>query len=139
MDYFPNPLAVFVAGLVPMIVGIIWYGPLFGQKWMDLSDKTEEQLRAESNPMKQYGLTFVAGLLAAFVLAHGIQAYADAYGATGWAYGMQGAFWVWLGYVVWVTWQQVAFDDKPVVLWLINVFYNLAALLGMGAILGVWR
>jgi hypothetical protein len=106
---------------------------------MDLSGKTEEQIRAEMNPLRQYGLTFIAGLLAAFLLAHGLQAYADAYGTDGWAYGMQGAFWVWLGYVVWVTWQQVAFDGKHVVLWLINVTYNLAALLGMGAILGVWR
>jgi len=139
MDYAPDLLAVLVASLVPMFVGALWYGPVFGKLWMELVGKTEEELKAQFNPVKSYGVTFVVGFIAAYTLAHVLNAWDVAFGATGWAYGMQGAFWCWIGFVVWVTWQQVAFEDKPVKLWILNIMYNLATLLGMGAILGVWR
>ena len=29
-----NYLAIVVAGIVPMIVGALWYGPIFGKRWL---------------------------------------------------------------------------------------------------------
>ena len=133
----PNLLAVLVAGLVPMIVGSLWYGPLFGKKWMEMVGKTEEEIRANSNPLKQYGVMFVLGLLASYVIAHNMTAYADAYGATGWLAGLQAGFWLWLGLILWHGWQAVAFEDKPLGLYALNMGYNLVALVGMAVVLGL--
>ena len=36
-----NYLAVLIAGIVPMIVGAIWYGPLFGKRWLGYMETTE--------------------------------------------------------------------------------------------------
>ena len=46
-----NYLAVLVAGFIPMILGSIWYGPLFGKKWIELMGLTEEELKANFNPI----------------------------------------------------------------------------------------
>lgn len=134
-----NYLAVFVAGIIPMIVGMIWYGPLFGQKWMELIDKNEEELKAGFNPMKSYGVTFLFSILMAFVLVHILNAWSDAYGVAGAMIGIQGAFWMWLGFVVTVSWQNVAFSGQNAMVWVLNILYNLVSLIGMGILLGAWR
>ena len=58
---------------------------------------------------------------------------------TGWAAGMQGAFWYWLGFVVTIGYQSMAWEGKKLGLFAMNMAYNLVVLLGMGTILGVWR
>ncbi|NNF03057.1 MAG: DUF1761 domain-containing protein [Rhodothermales bacterium] len=135
----PNLLAVLVAAFIPMVVGSLWYGPLFGKQWMRMVDKTEEELKEGFNPMKSYGVTFVMALLMAYVLAHILIAWEDAYGLVGLWAGIQGAFWIWLGFVLTIGWQAVAFEDKKLGLYWLNMLYNLVTLLAMGALLGVWR
>ena len=139
MDYVPNFLAVLVAGLVPMITGSIWYGPLFGKKWMELVEKTEEELKANFNPTKSYVVSFVMALLMAYVFAHVIEAFYQAYAVNGIWHGMQGAFWMWLGFVLTIGYQQVAWNSEKLSLFFLSQAYNLITLLIMGAILGVWR
>jgi len=106
---------------------------------MELIGKSEEELKASFNPMKSYGVTFVFALVMAFVLAHVLNAFGDAYGQTGALAGIEGGFWVWLGFVVTVSWQQVAFSGQNTMLWVLNVLYNLVALICMGALLGSWN
>jgi hypothetical protein len=135
----PNLLAVLVAGLIPMVVGSLWYGPLFGRQWMRMVGKTEDELKQQFNPLKSYGVTFLMALIMSYVLAHILIAWEEAYGLSGLWAGMQGGFWVWLGFVLTVGWQNVAFEDKPTGLYWLNMLYNLVTLLAMGAVLGVWR
>lgn len=135
----PNLWAVLVAALIPMIVGSIWYGPLFGKMWMRMVDQTEEELKENFNPMKSYGVTFVMALIMAYVLVHILIAWEEAYGLAGVWVGMQGAFWVWLGFVLTIGWQAVAFEDKKLGVYWLNMLYNLVTLLAMGALLGAWR
>ncbi|MDA1028382.1 MAG: DUF1761 domain-containing protein [Bacteroidetes bacterium] len=139
MDAPVNYLAILVAGLIPMILGSIWYGPLFGKKWMELEGKTEEELKAGFNPLKSYGVTFLFALLMAYVQLHVLDAFFFKNGLTGAMAGVQGGFWIWLGFVVTIGWQQVAFSGQNIVLWLINSLYNLTALIAMGAVLSVWK
>ena len=101
--------------------------------------KTEEELRAAFNPAKSYGVTFVFALILAYIMAHVLGAWHDAYQVTGAMTGIQGAFWMWLGFVVTVSWQQVAFSDQKVSLWILNILYNLVSLMAMGALLGSWN
>ena len=39
-----NFLAVIVAAFSAFFVGWIWYGPLFGKKWMELNGFTKENM-----------------------------------------------------------------------------------------------
>ena len=84
-----NLLAVLVAGIVPMIVGFLWYGPLFGKRWLALMETTAEEIQKDFNPVKTVHLALMA--LIAFVLPVFYQA---------WAYEGRkaGLFWLSLGF-----------------------------------------
>ena len=64
-----NLLAVLVAGIVPMIVGFLWYGQLFGKRWLELMETTAEEIRKNFNPWKTHGASFLLALVTAFILA----------------------------------------------------------------------
>ncbi|MFM2387019.1 MAG: hypothetical protein RL660_1776 [Bacteroidota bacterium] len=62
-------LSLFVAALVPLIIGAIWYNPkVLGALWMRESGLSEEQLRGGSNLIRIYGLTYLFSVLLAFLL-----------------------------------------------------------------------
>jgi hypothetical protein len=62
-----NYLVFFLAALVPLIIGFVWYGPLFGTAWMKEIGFTKEAL-AKSNMTKTVLLTYLFSLFVAFFL-----------------------------------------------------------------------
>lgn len=72
MDIFLRHFSLYIipiAGLVPLLVGAMWYSPaLFGKVWMRVSGVTEEQVQA-GGMMKIFALTYIFGVLAAYMLA----------------------------------------------------------------------
>lgn len=63
-----NWIAVLVSGLVPLIVGSIWYNPkVFGTAWMAASGMTEEKAEG-SNMLLIFGLSFLFSLFIAVFL-----------------------------------------------------------------------
>jgi Protein of unknown function (DUF1761) len=66
MDY--HIWVFFVAALVPLVIGSIWYNPkVFGTAWLKSSGLTEEQA-ASGNMAVIFGLTYVFGLFLATML-----------------------------------------------------------------------
>ena len=138
-----NYLAVFVAAVAAMILGYLWYGPLFGKEWAKLMGWSPEHMekmksQGKNKMMRSYGLMFAGSLLMAFVLSHSIvfaTTYMHRSGAVG---GLEAGWWSWLGFIVPATIGIVLWDGKPWKLWFINAGYFLVDLLLMGVILGVW-
>ena len=63
-----NFLAVVVAALVPIFVGMIWYNPkVFGNTWMKESGMTEEKTR-QANMLKIFGLCLVYSFMLAVMM-----------------------------------------------------------------------
>lgn len=62
-----NFLAILVAALSTLLVGFVWYGPLFGKVWMTENGFTEEELK-KGNMLKIFGLTFVFSLMFAMLM-----------------------------------------------------------------------
>ena len=60
-------LATLVATVLGFVLGALWYGPLFGKRWMAAVGMTPEDLRRDFSPAKTYGATFVLGLIASYV------------------------------------------------------------------------
>jgi len=61
----PNFVYLLAVGLIPLIVGSIWYNPkVFGTAWMRVSGKTEKEL-AGGNMAVIFGLTYLLGVLLA--------------------------------------------------------------------------
>jgi hypothetical protein len=137
-----NYLAVLVAAISTMVVGFLWYGPLFGKQWsllMGWGEMTPEKLAEKQKAARPaYAITFIGALLMAYALAHALifgMAYTQIDGLAG---GLVGAFWYWLGFIVPVTVGTVLWDGKPWRLWFINVGYYFVVMMVMGAILGLW-
>lgn len=136
-----NHLAVLVAAVASMVLGALWYGPIFGKTWVTLSGFTKEKMaEAQAKGMgKSYAVTFVGSLLMSYVLAHAI-IFAGAYfKMEGVGAGLMSGFWNWLGFIAPVTAGAVLWEGKPWRLWFLNNAFNLLSLLIMGVILALWR
>ncbi len=131
-----NLLAVLVAGIVPMIVGMLWYGPLFGKRWMALMETTPEEIQEGFNPLKTYVISFLLSLVTAFILA---QLIADiAPGTASPMVGVHVGLMALVAFVLPVAHQGVTFEGrKPGLAWL-NVGYNGVSLIGQAVVIALW-
>jgi len=135
-----NYWAVLVAAVVNMVVGFMWFGPLFGKTWIKLAGLNYEHLAegAKSGMGKKYFIAFVGSFLIALMLDHAI-IFSGAYlGIAGVLSGVNAGFWNWLGFFVPVTASAYLWEGKPFKLWLLNATYYLVVLVIMGAILASW-
>ncbi len=136
-----NYLAVTAAAIANMVIGFVWYGPLFGKTWMKLSGITAEKAdSAKASGMgKTYLLAFAGSLVMSNVLAHAL-VFASAYFETsGIPAGLMSGFWNWLGFIAPVTLGAVLWERKSWTLWVLMNGYYLVTLLVMGTILAAWR
>ena len=136
-----NYLAVIGAAIAQMVLGFLWYGPLFGKPWMALMGITPEKMDAmkQKSMGKTYAIMTVGALLMSFVLAHALvfaSSYLKAEGVTA---GLAAGFWNWLGFIAPVTIGSVLWEGKPWKLWVLNAGYYLIGLCLMGIILAVWQ
>ena len=146
MDVPINYLAILACGVVSMVLGFLWLGPLFGKLWMSLSGMPADAMeRAKNDPaMKRkmyqgYGIQFVASLVMAYVLAHMLTVIAAFdFGPSGLEAGISAGFWSWLGFVAPPTLGMVLWEGKPWKLWVLINAYWLILLLIMGSILAFW-
>ena len=60
-------VATLVATMLGFVLGALWYGPLFGRRWMTAVGMTAEEIQKDFNPAIIYGATFVLGLIASYV------------------------------------------------------------------------
>ncbi len=128
-----NYLAVIVCAAVYWLLGGIGFGLIFGKQWMKLENITEAQAKG-MNPTVPYIVSFLTGLLIAFVLAQ-LCAWRNATTA---ARGASLGVLLWLGIVAPVTYTTNMYEMRPTNLFLINEGYVLVGFLVMGAILGAW-
>lgn len=135
-----NYLAVIVSTILSMILGFLWYGPLFGKPWMTLMGITKESMSGNQKGMgKTYALMALGSLITVFVLAH-VVVFASAYTNTvGWMAGVSAAFWSWIGFVAPISMGTVLWEGKPWKLWLINSSYYLVSFIISGTILALWK
>jgi hypothetical protein len=133
-----NLLAVLAAAVASMIIGSIWYGPLFGKQFNAIMgfDKmsTQQQAEMKKGMAKMYFTQLVASLVMFYVLAMLMYRLGEMT-VQG---GLMVAFWVWLGFVVPTKLGDAIWGGKMSLFW-IGIGNMLATLLAVGAILGAWR
>ena len=132
-----NYWAVLVAAVSNMIIGSIWYGPLFGKLWMKhMGHSAEKMNELKKRSMgKLYFVAFIGSFVMAYVLAH----FAAVWGVGDVMGAVQLAFWIWLGFVATVVLSSVLWEGKSVTLYILNIAYYLVVLKVMAIILVVWK
>lgn len=135
-----NYLAVLVSGIISMILGSLWYGPIFGKPWMKLMGiGKKEMAKAKKEGMKRmwksYLTAFIAAIIVAFILAH-VVVYVN---AGTFMEGIGVGVWMWLGFIATVSLGSILWEGKSAKLYWINTLYWLVNLAIMGGILAVWN
>ena len=136
IDYW----AVFGAVVVAVILGVLWYGPLFGKQWMRTvgisHDQMEEAKRRGMQGMWRTYLAMVIGtFVMAYVLAHVIAAFGESLGESVGGTGVTAGIWMWIGFVAPVTLGSVLWENRPWKYWFIVSGYYLVSLVLMGIII----
>lgn len=131
-----NWLAVLLAGLSNMVVGMIWYSKsVFGTMWMKWVGLDEK--KAAKGSAKAIAIAVVASILTAFVLAH-VSALSKAFfGVTPLEASLTTAFWLWLGISATTVVIHDSFEQRPMKLTLLTISNQLVMLLVMGLIIGL--
>src|SRR3989338_7563779 len=90
--------SVFVAAIVGMATGALWYSPLiFGNLWIKLSGIKRSTLNKEKKKGtgRKFLIAFISALITAFILARfAVYMTAQTLGDA-----LQLAFWLWLGFI----------------------------------------
>lgn len=125
-----NWIAVIAAAVSAFVLGGLWYGPLFGKKWMALVGLSEEQARSGS-PAMIFGGAFVLSLVAAFVFAMflGPKPGIEFATAAGFAAGL-----CWVAATFGINY---LFARKPLALWLIDGGYATLQFTLYGLLIGL--
>lgn len=135
-----NWLAVVAASLVGFAIGFIWYGPLFGKKWMSLVGMTEEDAQ-NGNMAKVFGVTFIFQFIMAYCLAMFFYGSGDPEAAemitagTGSFYGFLTGF----GWVATALGVNALYEQKSWSYIFINGGFWIVVFTLMGLILGAWK
>lgn len=133
-----NYLAVLVAGIVPMIVGFLWYSQvLFANQWMKALGKSKEQVQKEAKEKGpwMYIWTFFAALLTVWVLAI-VMKTLDVKTVSE---GLQTGLLVWFGFVMTTQIPEAVFNGTKKDVVMIYVGYQLVCFLINGALLAWWK
>ena len=92
-----NYLAIIVCAVLAMVVGALWYGPLFGKKWMTIvkADPNDIATRAKmkKNAGPLYFIQFILVLFQIWILAYYIQGWKD-------ASGLENSLWIWAAFIM---------------------------------------
>ena len=129
--------AILASGAASMIVGFIWYGPLFGKSWGRYSGWTEEKVKTV--PAKSMALTYGLTLMAAVVSSLALTVLSRSLGASTAMDGLLIGLLAGVGLVAMALATNFLFERRPLGFWLIVSGYEIVYLAAAGVIVTVWR
>ncbi len=136
-----NYLTVVASAVIALVIGGVWYGPLFGKKWMEAigaANCTEEQKKEAMKGMwKLYVLQFLLVLFQMYVLFWYVGTLSEI------STTIHTAFSLWVAFVM-PTIAGVAIwsGESKKIAWnkfLIQAGYQLIVFLITGYIMGIWK
>jgi len=138
MEVDVNYLAVFLAAVSSMVIGSIWYLPkVFGTYWMKLAKVKMNQEMTTAQMVGMYGLTFLASLIMAYVLAHVTFLNNKFFGGSFLSSALSTAFWVWLGFIAFRFKVHDMFEGRPAGLTRLTIANELITIMVMAMIIGL--
>ena len=135
-----NYWAVLVCGIASMILGMVWYGALFGKKWMEIIGVDPNNKEVQKDMGKGTGflylISFLLALFQAYVLAHFIASWQD-------GSGIETSLWVWAAFIIpTLAGASMWNNERAGKAWsrfLIQSGYQLVLFIVFGLILNYWR
>lgn len=142
-DIHLNAAAIAASVVASFAIGGVWYGPLFGKTWanaMGFGDMKPTGAEIAKGSI----INIIGTILIAFVLAHDVTVWRPSSWNLGpdaapHVYGFFAGFFIWLGFVVPILLNGVAFERKSWKVFAIGATYQFISLQTMAMILAFWR
>jgi len=132
-----NWLAVIVAAVASMVVGMIWYNPkVFGHTWMKLAGITHKQAKKQKE--KGMGKSMILAFISEVVLAAVLSFFIKSLGAVTVGQGVTIGIVAWLGFVATFSLGTVLWEGKSMNLYFLTNAHNVVTIIVMSIILTVW-
>lgn len=130
--------AVLVSALASMVIGSVWYGPLFGKTFRVAMGMDKWSPEKQAAMKKSMGLSFALQFVASLIMFYVLAKFISGAGPMTMHTALMTAFWTWLGFVVPVKLGDAIWGGSRTLFWLAvsNMFVTL---LVAGAIIGAWR
>ena len=130
-----NHLAVLTAIIMQFVLGFLWYGPLFGEAWMNMVGLDMESIMADPAGAEEWITNIFSALVSMYVLAWLFTKLKVDTLLKGVYYG----FIIGVSFVLLSTMTSNMFAKEAYGLaWITAGFTTFGLMLG-GAILGIWR
>ena len=127
-----NWIAVVVGAIFNLVLGGLWYGPLFGKVWLGVIGKKQEDIQSSAT---MYMLPLLAGLAGAYVLATMISGL----GINVWWQGALTGIILYLGVGSAATLTMGTFEGSPRGAWLLYTVYQIIVFGAQGILFIVWK
>lgn len=134
-----NYMAILVCAVLSMVIGSVWYGPLFGKKWMEIvganpkDKKAREEMQKSAGPL--YLIQFLLTLFQVYVFAYYVKGWSEVSGVTN-------GLWIWAAFIMpTLAGASMWTNEKPAMQrarFLIQSGYQLVLFVVFGFILGAW-
>lgn len=131
-----NWLAVIVSALAAMVIGFLWYGPLFGKAWKKANKFTDKDMK---NMKITPQMAMIYGTINSLVMAVLLALIFSALNSVTLSGAVIAGIVLWAGIAATTRINSVIFEQRTVSLFIINAGYDLATILAMGIILSLWR
>lgn len=129
-----NYLALLACVFVNIGLGMVWYGPLFAEKWMTFNSLTRERVESMPNGPMPYIVSMVGALISGYVLSLLFRRM----GVSGWQDGLKTGAAIGLLLLV-ITFMNYAFSLRPTELAFIDGGYSFILFCLYGAVIGGWQ
>jgi hypothetical protein len=133
-----NWLAILASAIASMIIGSVWFGPLFGKMYISLMgmDKlsSEEQAKMKKSMMMTYVWQFIASVVTFIVLDR----FIINLHITSLSGAVITALFAWIGFMIPIQLGQALWGGKMKLFWL-GAGNSLLTMVAAGLILGTWK
>ncbi len=129
-----NWLAVLASVIAAQVIGFLWYGPLFGKKWMAALGRTEEDIRAEGP-----GPAILVGIIHSLLTATALAIILTASDSPDVGDGITVALLTGIAFAAATVVTQAQYENRPPVTTWLYAGYLVVSTAVMGVILGAWQ
>ncbi|MCX6734537.1 MAG: DUF1761 domain-containing protein [Candidatus Peregrinibacteria bacterium] len=131
-----NYYAILVCGIASLMLGMFWYGPLFGGVWMKQVGFTEkDMLEARKKGMKCMLPNMIIATISSMVMAFVLTNYLSYSGAVDMTKALIVGAFVWFGFYATSSISPVLWEKKTWTWYFITIGYQLVQILMFCAIL----
>jgi hypothetical protein len=129
-----NHFAVWVAIVLQFVIGFLWYGPVFGDPWMNAVGLDMDTIMSDPAGAEEWITNIISSVVSIYVLAWFFRRLK----VTSWAIGLWYGFLIGFSFVLLSTMTSNMFAKMPYGLAWITAGFTTVGLMVGGVILGAW-